>query len=496
MKVFLMYRDRDFNPADPLPVNAGTLVQDLELNTLFQAMARDDKFILDVVGRGVLLSLTDTDSIVYRQRVLGDCLVHPAAIRRLYELASGAVLKEKQEWRAMSTSPESILSRSIRVLQMFLGALTQLRDVSAECEGQFRSEGFTRFFAMVREELDAKYLAVVGEHLRRLEFKNGTLISAGLGKGLKGADYTLRRPPAEERHAWLQRFLGEKSASYSFEVADRDEAGHHALRQLRERGINGVADAAARSADHILSFFMSLRTELAFYIGCLNLHDKLSGQNEPLCTPVPLPLDALSLSARGLYDACLALRLAGSVVGNDVDAEKKSLIVITGANQGGKSTFLRSIGLAQLMMQCGMFVAAEQFQSNVSMGVFTHYKREEDASMESGKFDEELKRMSEIADKIKPYCTIFLNESFSSTNEREGSEIGRQVINALLEAKIKVLLVTHMYDLAEGFRDRRTDHMLFLIAQRMADGSRTFKIIEGDPLPTSYGPDLYKQVFT
>jgi len=60
----------------------------------------------------------------------------------------------------------------------------------------------------------------------------------------------------------------------------------------------------------------------------------------------------------GLYDVCLTLKLEHRVVGNDADGEGKELFMITGANQGGKSTFLRSAGLSQLMMQCGMFVPA------------------------------------------------------------------------------------------------------------------------------------------
>ena len=97
--------------------------------------------------------------------------------------------------------------------------------------------------------------------------------------------------------------------------------------------------------------------------------------------------------------------------------------MITGANQGGKSTFLRSLGLAQMMMQGGMFVAAANFNANVCHGVFTHFKREEDRTMKSGKFDEELRRMSDIAARITPGCLLLCNESFASTNEREGSEI-------------------------------------------------------------------------
>jgi DNA mismatch repair ATPase MutS len=172
-----------------------------------------------------------------------------------------------------------------------------------------------------------------------------------------------------------------------------------------------------------------------------------------------------------------------------------NLVIITGANQGGKSTFLRSVGLAYLMMQCGMFVAAESFSANVCAGVFTHYKRKEDATMKSGKLDEELSRMSEITDQIKPDCILLCNESFSSTNEREGSEIARPIIRALLESGVKVFLVTHLFELAQGFYNQNTDNFLFLRAERGIDGQRTFRVGEGEPLPTSYGKDLYRQIF-
>jgi DNA mismatch repair ATPase MutS len=183
------------------------------------------------------------------------------------------------------------------------------------------------------------------------------------------------------------------------------------------------------------------------------------------------------------------------IVGNDVNADDRGLVIITGANQGGKSTFLRSIGLAQLMMQCGMFVPAESFCANVCDSLFTHYKREEDAAMKSGKLDEELGRMSDIVNRISSNSMLLFNESFAATNEREGSEIARQIVSALLEKRIKVFFVTHQYEFAHGFYDRKMENAIFLRAERQADGGRTFKVIEGEPLQTSYGEDLYKGIF-
>jgi DNA mismatch repair ATPase MutS len=115
--------------------------------------------------------------------------------------------------------------------------------------------------------------------------------------------------------------------------------------------------------------------------------------------------------------------------------------------------------------------------------------------MRSGKLDEELKRMSAIVDKISPYSMALFNESFASTNEREGSEIARQIVRALLETQVKVLYVTHMFDLAEGFYLAQMNAALFLRAERRADGQRTFRLVAGEPLPTSYGEDLYRLVF-
>ncbi|HTZ88329.1 MAG TPA: hypothetical protein VMB05_16820, partial [Solirubrobacteraceae bacterium] len=132
---------------------------------------------------------------------------------------------------------------------------------------------------------------------------------------------------------------------------------------------------------------------------------------------------------------------------------------------------------------------------NVSDGVFTHYKREEDETMESGKLDEELARMSQIADHISSNSMLLCNESFASTNEREGSQIARQVVTALLEAGIKVVFVTHMFDLASSFYRDRDSTMLFLRAERGAEGARPFTISEGEPLPTSYGEDSYRRIF-
>ena len=495
MKAFLLYKDQDFDLEQLLPSNEAELTQDLDLETLFTAMVDDDDFLYDVVSKVVLSSAIDINTIIYRQDIIKDCLKNPSIVRELYQITVDSVENKKRGWMGIfSTNPSSVLYDAVELVQMFVGLLNKIKNIANEHANQFKSEGFTTFFKMIKNELNDEYFTSVQNHLNELKFRRGVLISAELGKGNEGTNYILRKPNDKDPN-WIKRILALKNPEYSFYIHPRDEHGSRALYELKERGINLVANALGQSADHIESFFNMLRIELAFYVGCLNLFEQLSLIGETVSFPLPVTAKERRHSFHGLYDVCLALTKKQKIVGNEVDADNKNLIIITGANQGGKSTFLRSIGLAQMMMQCGMFVPAASFCANLCEGIFTHYKRKEDATMESGKLDEELSRMSTIVDNITPNCLILFNESFSATNEREGSEIARQITSALLEKHIKVFFVTHQYDFAHGFYSKKLKNAIFLRAQRKGGGGRTYKIVEGEPLQTSYGEDIYHTVF-
>jgi MutS domain V len=496
MKAFLMFRDRDFDPKQPAPANADALVQDLELETLFAAMASGDQLIHDVAKVAVLSCVEITvDEIMYRQHVMTDALHRPAVLRDIYILAGDAIAREKKAYFGLfRDSPETLLNRSIEVMTMFVEALRRLRQIAEQAEPDFRSDGFRTLFAMLRRELNEDYFREVSAHLKRLKFPDFVFVSARLGAGAKGIGYTLRQLPSDRRF-WPLRLFPRSIGGYTLHIHPRDEAGGQAVSALRNRGLALAARALGQSVDHILSFFHMLRTEIAFYTGGVNLQERLSGLGLTTVVPILAGLEERRFACRGLYDVCLAISMNKAVVGNDVDGNGKELVIITGANQGGKSTFLRSVGLAQMMMQSGLFVGAEAFGANIVRGVFTHYKREEDSSMTSGKFDEELSRMNALANMLHPHALVLFNESFASTNEREGSEIARQIATALLDSGVKVAFVTHLYPFAHAMEEMNLECALFLRAERREDGSRTFKLAEAKPLETSFGEDLYKKIF-
>jgi hypothetical protein len=492
MKVYLLYRDHDFDIECELPPNHEDLIRDLELSTLMGAMAAGDKFLYGIAARVLLTSVADPEQIRYRQRVLADCIAHPDVVRAMYGIAVGALEDKRRLWGIFSSqNPSSVLSAAVSQLEVLIARLRQLRRLADDHGGRFSSDGFAAFFRTVQREVDDEYFETLAAHLKQLRFKDGELMSAQLHRDNSGINYVLRA--GVTRRSWRERIGIAPRTVHSFTIPPRDEAGANVLGDMTARAINMVANAAGQSADHVSSYFTMLRAELGFYVSCLNLRDQLIAREQPVAFPEPAPWRTRAFACADLRDPCLALRIA-HVVGNDADSDGRPLVIITGANSGGKSTFLRSVGVAQLMMQCGMFVTATSLQASVSQGVFTHFIREEDPDMVSGRLDEELARMSTIVDQISLGSLVLFNESFAATNEREGSEIGRQVVTALLESDIRVFFVTHNFDLADGFRRQATHPALFLRAPRQPDGQRTFKLTVAEPLPTSYGVDIYCRI--
>ena len=205
------------------PPDQAVLTQDLELGTLLDAMAAGDTFLFEVARRALLLTLRDPEAVVYRQEILKDCLENPGVVRELYALAAEALRAEKSVWGSLyRDSPRSMLSSSVQKMDLLVGFLRRLRVMTDEHAGKFGSEGCTRFFAMIAEELDEDYFALIEGYLKELKFKGGPLISARLTDGNRGTGYTLRRARDQ---GFIGRLLDRSGYSFSLPNVTRPARG-------------------------------------------------------------------------------------------------------------------------------------------------------------------------------------------------------------------------------------------------------------------------------
>ena len=490
MKVLLLNPERDTLP-QPAPY-AAELEQDMGLHALIEA-AGDGEELWRQSFREVLLSApySDLQEALYRQNVLRDVIAKPDEVLELYQLAQQALETARRahfgfSWR----KPSSALYGARELTVSLLSYLKKLRLYAKTKGGAFKSPAFTSFFERARQQLNDEFFASASALLAELSGQQGYWLSVALGAGLQGSGYKLRLPP---RRAGLLGFLQGPRPKWLVTVADRDVAGARALADIRERGIAEAAAIVSGGAGSLLSFFENLRYQLAFYLAAANLRRELLSLGLPVCFPEPGSAGSGLLNASSLYEPGLALRTGGAVVGNDLAADAKSLLLISGANKGGKTTFLRALGVAQLMMQAGLFVAAKTFAAEVRQGIFSHFVQAEEEGLERGKFEEELARLSQLLKKLGPDSLLLLNETFSSTYEHEASEVASELLGALLKVGVRVYFVTHLFEFA-GRECRQGGRALCLRAERKPGGERTFRILPGAPEATSYAADLMERL--
>jgi len=487
MKVNLLFKDGKLKKAEPDSTTLD-MVQDLGLDIIADSMASGDEFIRSVCLQVLTAPLNSAEDIVYRQDITRDAITHPNIFKELYKLSNEVLeTKKKSFFWMLSKKPSGVLFSNVRMMESLVGFLDKLKKL-ATSHTETSSAGMRNFFAMIRENLTDEYIKELNRYLNILEFKEGILFSARLGVANR-CDKFIPRYKEQEKAGILRLFS--RNRGYSFSIDERDEAGFRALSEIKDRALIETATILYRAVSGIMNFFETLKEEVAFYIGAFNLYKTIIQKNYPICFPrINKPFNR---QFSGLIDLSLMLVSKEKVVGNEVELKNKKVVFITGANQGGKTTFLRSAGIAQILFQAGLFIPAEDFSSHINSGIYTHFKREEDTGLKSGKLDDELKRVDKIVEKLKKGSLVLMNESFASTNEQEGSEIAEQVVSAFAESGVEVFYVTHMYTLAKSFLSKES--VEFLVAEVNEKGERTYKIKPGKPLQTSFGKDLFKKIF-
>ena len=489
MKVHLLLPEGRVSPAEIPAMSRNALCRDLDLKTVARGIAGQDEIICETVLSALFVPLGDPALLRYRHEAMGDVLAHPEEAERLYGvcLEADRMRSGVASW-LKNYDVSATYSGAVEYLLGFSVLLRQLRNLAAEFTPLFRHTGFLDLFRSLREELTEEYLESIRRELESQKLIDGVFFSARLNESLETVDYVMHR-----RERSLRDLNVFKGHLYRLGKDDNDDQGGSDITARQERAINRVANALAQAAEYLASFFDLLRKELSFYIGGLRFTRQMRELGMPTCIPVLTGPDTDSRQWEELYDVSLAYKSKAAVVGNTLSAERKRLYIVTGANQGGKTTFLRSFGQAQLMAQCGLPVGAKQYVAPYRRAVFTHFRQEEDRFLKSGKLDKELEWMGRIADHVRPGDIVLFNESFASTNEREGSEIGREITEALLECRVEAVVVTHLHLFAASFHGR--DEVQFLRAERLESGQRTFRLLPGEPQETAYGEDIYNRIF-
>ena len=527
MKVTLLYRDKDWTK-EKCYFDREEICKDLNLHILFRAAAslydeegeagktvqvaqeRDDT-IVDMMKRIVLTPLKTPEEVLYRQHMVREAISNYERMEEFYRSVKDAVddvskfaMARKKQGYGSGTDQGRRNVANIEYLEHMVHHLGRIREALQHWSRHFATQEMADFAEAFFEEYSMDFMQELDKVVKDL--RSSTLdgiidVTASLGPGLFMSSMTLT--DIWESNKIRLNFLknaADRLGKFCKSLFTLEEISFEGENQnlLQDIGAikNTTLGALMRPFESFLEeqevFLQRLYSQAAFLMGAANLHRRLRRMNVDTCFPTVT--DRKDLSFTGLTEMSLAISSLRCPVDNSLQADDKHLVVITGANQGAKSTYLRSIGIAQIMLQCGMYVPAKSFSAGLYRNVFTHFTRKEDSSMNSGRLDEELGRINRIVNNLGKDSLVLLNESFATTTEEEGSVISYDIIKDLGEVGVKVFTVTHLLSFAKRVYGEQRADAAFLCAERMEDGTRTYKMIEGEPELTSFGLDLYDKV--
>ena len=191
--------------------------------------------------------------------------------------------------------------------------------------------------------------------------------------------------------------------------------------------------------------------EVQVYVSYLELIAPLREAGLPFAEPHVSP-ETTQVDARGTFDLALARKLTadgGQIVRNDMRLDTgERVIVVTGPNNGGKTTFARTFGQLHYLASLGLPVPGTSAELPLADRIFTHFEREEELVNLRGKFENELVRIRQILDRATADSVLILNETFGSTTLRDAELVGAHVLEQIVDLGARCVFVTFVDELA------------------------------------------------
>lgn len=217
--------------------------------------------------------------------------------------------------------------------------------------------------------------------------------------------------------------------------------------------------------------------EVHFYLGWIKYTEKAKDAGLHFCFPAILT-ETKTISARNSFDVALATALVSKgqpVITNDFYlGDNECIIIVSGPNQGGKTTFARTFGQLHYLASIGLSVPGTEAELFLYDNLFTHFEREEDISTHRSKFEDDLFRIHEILKVATSNSIIIFNEILSSTTLQDALTLSKKVMEAIDQLDCLCVWITFMDELV-GYSTKTVSMVSTIVPEDPT--VRTFKVI-------------------
>ena len=491
-----------------------------------------DMFTLQELGLSEILHLktgdlsefftTNPAVMQYRISTFDDMIRCPELTAMLNKLVP--ILNDIMELRRLETdngNSEDYLS-SMTEIELYVSSVRVLHEGLVSVKDKLHSPAFTSLTSLITELAESDYYRELNQKLEELTQRVREIKSVTVGVNL---DAQLRPSSAGVLSVNAEPFksgdvldkilrLNFKNDQYTC-IANlvpfnkkQNENQKMALSLAFNSAINDVYKSSLRSWKKIVQtyvlenteFLLNLMPEFEFLVRGTQMLLALKEKGCSLTIPEIRPMAERAFAADQLYNPCVALKIEEEIVPNDVIFDKDATIyVLTGPNRGGKSVITCAIGLAQVMLQLGMYVPANHAVISPVDGIYTHFPTGAEDTIDKGRLGEECARLGEIFDCVTEHSLVLLDESLSSTGSYEASYIAAEVLGGLAHIGCRCLFSTHLHELAAEIDNINKRSLAdggvaidTLVAGIEGEGKRSFVITRAKPDGKSYARDIAK----
>jgi DNA mismatch repair protein MutS len=427
--------------------------------------------------------LRDVTAVHYRHEVLRD--LEAPVVRESVARFASAMRRTRLHIAQVAKLHHALQKQAwlLDAIEMYCEAVSALTDSLAE--QSVASRGFKELRAHLAEYVASGRFTSLAAETRALK---EALAGVRYAVRIQGARVTVSRYEDQpdysaEVEETFERFKQGAVKRYLAKLPDYDDMNHveaqilERVARLHPDVFAALAGYSERHRDYLDATIARFDREVQFYVAYLEMIERFGAAGLSFCYP-RLSTRSKEVAAEDTFDIALANKLVsggGTVVCNDFQlSEPERIFVVTGPNNGGKTTFARTFAQLHLLAGLGLLVPGRTAQLFLPDRIYTHFEKEEDIETLRGKFEDELVRVHAILERATAESIVVMNESFSSTTLDDALFVGTEVMGRILELGSLGVYVTFVDELAS-----LSDATVSMVSQVVPEdpAQRTFKVL-------------------
>ncbi|MBQ7186400.1 MAG: DNA mismatch repair protein MutS [Ruminococcus sp.] len=482
------------------------------------------KRILDILSE----FCCDKEVIEYRLDVLEDFRSVPKLSSTVKKTVDIMLENDRKNVYKLSNPDSfSMLSEALEAYEAYISCMELLHEFYAENKPRLRSRGVIGMFEYFEEQLRDPHFAELKKQTAELRAMlkdriRSVTVAINLDETLvpvSAGILELSKEPYILKPSLLDRIIYHGANFQSGKVIKSvrnkytglntdgepnlntaDKALFDELAAISDSYVQKLCDVLEEYQKITLKDMYSISYQLDFYLGAIDMINLCESAGMKMCRPV---ISDGATVIKGLFDP-IYFREARTynmrakekdrkpVVLNDISfGEDADFYILTGANNGGKTTFVRAVGICFAMAQAGLYVPAESCTIRPADYIYTHFPKEEQTGINASRFTTEIKQFKTISETVTDNSLLFMNESIQSTTPGECVDIAYEMVRIFTGIGVRGIFATHLPELAERIDElnqsgvRSKLESLTVLTDEQT-GERKYKVVKGKPSRTSH----------